>query len=178
MLNNFRIINEFKNIMDRKLEKTLNLDIDYAKGTFTSICFKCNKKSYGTFDLMEGVSRAMTETGWLSVDENTQICWDCLDDDQKKFVLIGFPLQGEIKQKIKEEPKEKEVVSIETIHENYIIFFGKYRGRKLNGMLEAEELQYCSWVLADHFKGMSDKEKEKDAKYRAFTYHIEHNNFD
>jgi len=155
-----------------------NLVVDYTKGAFTRTCSKCNKDGSGTFDLFEGITRVMQESGWLSIDENTQICWHCLDDDQKQIILKDFPLKGEVEKVVKEKPKEDVVVFIETIYENFTIMFGKYKGRKLNEMLEPEELQYCSWVLGEHFKGMSDEEKEKDAKHRAFTYHIEHNNFD
>lgn len=72
-----------------------------------------------------------------------------------------------------------EIFNIETkpekpfVSSEYEIDFGQYKGRLINSMDSKGEIDYCRWVMDNHFNDLSDKQKLSNKKYLAFKWFFE-----
>ena len=58
------------------------------------------------------------------------------------------------------------------IGQNYIIDFGKHKGRKIIDMVSESDIKYCRWVLDNFFENLTEYRKLDDKKYVAFNWFI------
>jgi DNA polymerase III epsilon subunit-like protein len=70
---------------------------------------------------------------------------------------------------IEDHTSNKKPATIEQIYEDYVINFGKHKGMKIADMTTEEEIQYCQWVLENHFDSPMSKQSNK---YIIFTHHV------
>jgi hypothetical protein len=61
------------------------------------------------------------------------------------------------------------------LSEKYIIDFGKYKGTPINEMLSDEKFDYCVWLYNKMKNNLSNGEKKKSRKYKAFHWLINKN---
>ncbi len=56
------------------------------------------------------------------------------------------------------------------LSKKYVINFGKYNGKKIIDMKSNEEYDYCLWLYNKMKEEMSNNEKKKSRKYKAFSW--------
>jgi hypothetical protein len=55
---------------------------------------------------------------------------------------------------------------------NYVISFGKYKGRKMRSMNSEEEMNYCAWVYYKLKETLTLRKKNQSREYKAFSWAI------
>jgi hypothetical protein len=57
-------------------------------------------------------------------------------------------------------------------NKNYVITFGKYKGRKIISMIEYDELNYCKWIYKQEENSLGVRAKNMSRKYKAFKWWV------
>ena len=70
---------------------------------------------------------------------------------------------------IEEHTLNKKPATVEQIYEDYVIPFGKHKGMKIADLTTEDEVQYCEWVLENHFDSPNSKQSNK---FLMFTHHV------
>ncbi len=63
----------------------------------------------------------------------------------------------------------------EELSKKYVINFGKYNGTKIIDMTSDEQYDYCLWFYGVMKDEMSNNEKKKSRKYKAFSWAVKNN---